>query len=197
MKEGMHNQYGDLPWVARLIYLIYPLAVIWLVFWSEQIDSEDTLTISAILVVILALVTGIDAWKAYLGHLKLESDRIEARQKKLEEEEQARKDALIAQDDKRKKEAKEHEDNIKKIFTELFNSKIEALVGYAAEKTTRDELLRLAKELKTTTEEYYNSECKQTKVTTQSVPDDVREKILKAYPVLSHLKPEEPRTDGN
>lgn len=175
-----------LSWLLGL--LVIPLGMVTLLWWCKLFESEDVLTITLIFGFVLLVFGALEAWKAYLGHLKSESDRIEERHEKLEAAEQARKKEIIAQDDKRRKEAKENEDNIKKIVTKLFNAKIEELEGYVAEKATRDELLRLANELKTTTEEYYDSDRKQTKVTTQSVPDDVREKILKAYPVSSYFK---------
>ena len=198
MKEGMHNQYGDLPTTAGLIYLIYPLLVIWLVFRSDRIGSADMLTILAILIAVLAIVAGLDAWKSYLRHLRSASDRIEARHNKLEEEEKKRKEAIIAQDEQRKKDTKEHEDNIKEIFTKLFDAKIEELKGEVTKKITRDELLNLAKELKTITEEHYDAERKLTKSITHFVPDDVRNKILENYPVSSNFELEpKPKTHGN
>lgn len=175
MKEGMHNQYGDLPWVARLIYLIYPHAVIWIVFCNERIDSEDTLTISAVLVAILAVVAGLDGWKAYLRYLKSEADRLDNRQERIEKEESERKKFILEQ-------SKTEKASVEKIFNDLFDKKLAKMQENLAKQIDLSELLRLAKELKSTTEEHYDSERKVTKTTTHFVPDDVRSKILNHFP---------------
>lgn len=175
MKEGMSNQYGDLPWVARVMYLIYALAVIWLVFFCERIDSADTLTISAILVAILAVVAGLDAWKAYLWHLKSEADRLDDRLERIEKEESERKKFILEQ-------SKVEKETIEKTFNDLFDKKLAKMQENLAKQLDLTELLRLAKELKSTTEEHYDSERKVTKTTTHFVPDDVRNKILNHFP---------------
>ncbi|MDX2070871.1 MAG: hypothetical protein SFV55_20750 [Haliscomenobacter sp.] len=144
-----------------LFILLASVGIVVLLKRFEVIESEDVLTLALVFAFILFVFAALEAWKAYLWHLKSEADRAEGLQKWLEEEETKRKGALIT-----KSEAKE------------VANKHEAL-----RKALQEELLSLAKELKETKEEHYDKEQKLTKKVIHYVPDDVRKKVLTHFPI--------------